>query len=95
MGQPDNDFLLYLPVYDMWYEQDGLLLMFDIHSMKKRAPRFIEAVNRMINEGYGVDYISDNFIRSLETEGGVYQVSKTRNILRILFRKYNGSSFFG
>ena len=46
MGQPDNDFLLYLPVYDMWYEQDGRLLMFDIHSMKKRAPRFIEAVNR-------------------------------------------------
>jgi hypothetical protein len=70
MGQPDNDFLLYLPVYDMWYEQDGRLLMFDIHSMKKRAPRFIEAVNRIINEGYGVDYISDNFIRSLETEGG-------------------------
>lgn len=69
MGQPDNDFLLYLPVYDMWYEQDGRLLMFDIHSMKKRAPRFIEVVNCIIDAGYNVDYISDNFIRSLETEG--------------------------
>lgn len=27
MGQPDNDFLVYLPVYDMWDEQDGRLLL--------------------------------------------------------------------
>lgn len=40
MGKPDNDFLIYLPVYDMWQEQDGRLLMFDIHKMAKRAPRF-------------------------------------------------------
>lgn len=37
MGQPDNDFLVYLPVYDMWQEQDGRLLMFDIHKMARRA----------------------------------------------------------
>lgn len=70
MGQADNDFLVYLPVYDMWYEQDGRLLMFDIHSMKKRAPRFINAVDRIINAGYDVDYISDNFIRSLRSSDG-------------------------
>jgi hypothetical protein len=44
MGQPDNDFLVYLPVYDMWDEQDGRLLVFVIHKMAKGAPRFIEAV---------------------------------------------------
>ncbi|MBE6287375.1 MAG: glycosyl hydrolase family 2 [Mediterranea massiliensis] len=77
MGQPDNDFLLYLPVYDMWQEQPGRLLMFDIHSMARRAPRFIKAVNRIISAGYDVDYISDNFIRTasckdnlLKTVGG-------------------------
>ncbi|MBR6367690.1 MAG: glycosyl hydrolase family 2 [Bacteroidaceae bacterium] len=65
-GKPDNDFLVYLPVYDMWNEQSGRLLMFDIHHMKDRAPRFIESVNKIINSGYDVDYISDNFIRSLQ-----------------------------
>ena len=30
MGKPDNDFLVYLPVYDMWEEQPGRLLLFDI-----------------------------------------------------------------
>lgn len=64
MGKPDNDFLLYLPVYDMWQEQDGRLLMFDIHKMDKRAPKFIDAVHRINKAGYDVDYISDNFIRS-------------------------------
>ena len=77
MGKPDNDFLLYLPVYDMWQKQDGRLLLFDIHKMAKRAPQFIDAVHRMINAGYDLDYISDQFIRTttcvdgkLVTSGG-------------------------
>lgn len=70
MGQPDNDFLVYLPVYDMWQEQPGRLLMFSIHDMEKRAPRFIEAVHRISNAGYDMDYISDNFIRSSSCVNG-------------------------
>lgn len=69
-GMPDNDFLVYLPVYDMWNEQDGRLLMFDIHNMAKRAPRFIEAVHRINKAGYDMDYVSDNFIRSATCRDG-------------------------
>jgi hypothetical protein len=78
MGQPDNDFLIYLPVYDMWHEQNGRLLMFDIHKMAQRAPEFIDVINRINKAGYDLDYISDNFIRSatcvngkIVTAGGV------------------------
>lgn len=70
MGQPDNDFLVYLPVYDMWDDQDGRLLLFDIHKMAKRAPRFIEAVHRIYGAGYDMDYISDNFIRNAMCQDG-------------------------
>ncbi len=70
MGKPDNDFLVYLPVYDMWQDQDGRLLLFDIHKMDKRAPRFIEAVHRIYNAGYDMDYISDNFIRTAVCRNG-------------------------
>lgn len=48
----------------MWQEQDGRLLMFDIHKMARRAPGFIEAVHRINDAGYDMDYISDNFIRT-------------------------------
>ena len=70
MGQPDNDFLVYLPVYDMWQEQDGRLLMFDIHKMDRRAPRFIEAVNKIRAAGYDVDYISDRFVEQTVCRDG-------------------------
>lgn len=70
MGQPDNDFLVYLPVYDMWQEQDGRLLLFDIHKMAQRAPRFIDAVHRINDAGYDMDYISDNFIRTAACRDG-------------------------
>ena len=71
MGQSDNDFLVYLPVYDMWHEQPGRLLAFDIHGMHERAPKFIETVNSIMSAGYDVDYVSDNFIRSIRCEDGL------------------------
>jgi len=70
MGKPDNDFLVYLPIYDMWAEQPGRLLLFDIHKMKERAPQFIETIHQICNSGYDVDYISDSFIRSLCFKNG-------------------------
>lgn len=69
-GKPDNDFLVYLPVYDMWAEQPGRLLQFDIHHMAERAPRFIAAITQIVKSGYDVDYISDQFIRSTQCKNG-------------------------
>ena len=64
-GEPDNDLLVYLPVYDIWHEYPGRLLQFDIHSMDKKAPRFIHAVNTIYNAGYDMDYCSDRMIQSI------------------------------
>lgn len=69
-GQSDNDFLVYVPIYDMWQENAGGLLMFDIHKMERLAPRFIESINSLVKNGYDCDYISDNFIRSLTLKNG-------------------------
>ena len=70
MGQPDNDFLVYLPIYDIWHEQPGRYLMFDIHKMREKAPRFIEAVNTICEAGYDVDYISDAFLQQTVVRNG-------------------------
>ena len=44
-GQPDNDFLVYLPVRDMWANNtDTRLMQFDIHEMDRKAPEFIKAI---------------------------------------------------
>ena len=70
MGKPDNDFLVYLPVYDLWNEQKGRLLTFDIHKMQRVAPKFIATVNEICNNGYDVDYISDSFVRTTRCVDG-------------------------
>ncbi len=77
-GQPDNDLLVYMPVYDAWFENPGRLLMFAIHGMQEKAPRFVEAVNTIYNAGYDMDYMSDRMLQKctvgpdkcIVTEGG-------------------------
>ena len=61
-GEPDNDILVYLPFYDMIYEQPGRLVQFDIHSMAERAPKFINSINAIIKAGFDCDYISDRYV---------------------------------
>lgn len=80
LGQPDNDFLVYLPVRDMWHQRDHnntLLMQFDIHSMAKKAPQFIRSILTIDSLGYDCDYISDRQLANvriadgmLVTEGG-------------------------
>lgn len=80
-GEPDNDFLLYFPLEDIWYQQDGApYLMFDIHKMDVRMPEVKRAVNEIINAGYDVDYVSDKLLASLKVnpDGTVSGEGKAR-----------------
>ena len=44
-GQPDNDFLVYLPIRDMWKKNpEKLLMQFSIHAMGQLAPEFIKTI---------------------------------------------------
>lgn len=72
MGTSDNDFLLYLPIYDIWEEQRGnYFTTFSIHGMRDRLPEFYGAVEEIRKLGYDLDYISDHFIQSAVVENGL------------------------
>ena len=68
-GKPDNDILVYLPFYDMIYDQPGTVALFDIHSMEHRAPKFINTVQNIISIGYDVDYVSDRYLQKDDVVG--------------------------
>lgn len=71
MGQPDNDFLVYLPVRDMWQKNTGKLLMqFSIHAMGKLAPDFIKSILAIDKAGYDCDYISERLLMDTRYENG-------------------------
>jgi len=71
-GKPDNDFLLYLPIYDIWEEQRGnYFTTFAIHGMRERLPDFCNAVDKIMESGYDLDYISDRFLMTTTLENGL------------------------
>ncbi len=62
-GEPDNDFLVYLPIRDMWQKQpDKLLMQFSIHQMGKLAPEFIQSILEIDHAGFDCDYISERLL---------------------------------
>ncbi len=82
MGEPDNDFLVYLPVRDMWRKRmpvtnidpqigDDLLMQFDIHGMEEKAPEFIHSILSIDSLGYDCDYISDRQLAKVKIENGM------------------------
>ena len=73
-GQPDNDFLVYLPVRDMWQKQpDKLLMQFSIHQMGKLAPEFIQTILDIDHAGFDCDYISERLLMGVTVKDGMLQ----------------------
>ena len=71
-GTPDNDLLVYFPVYDIWYEQqDNFYFSFAIHGLRDKLPKFYQTVEQIRESGRDVDYISDSFIMSSTVENGL------------------------
>ena len=70
-GQPDNDFLVYLPLRELWRKDTkNRLMMFDIHSMDKKSPEFIQAILDIDKAGFDCDYISDNLLMTTVCRDG-------------------------
>jgi glycosyl hydrolase family 106( putative alpha-L-rhamnosidase) len=63
-GEPDNDVLLYWPIWDNWHDAAGRRLDFRVHDPTWLRARPIGDVAAMLwARGYGFDYISDRQLR--------------------------------
>ena len=74
-GQPDNDFLVYLPIWDVWQQQDDLYLMFDIHKIQTLMPSFFDMVVDIQKLGFDTDYISDKYLEQTSVKKGKIKTS--------------------
>ncbi|HMB99718.1 MAG TPA: glycosyl hydrolase, partial [Flavobacteriaceae bacterium] len=74
-GKPDDEVLLYWPIYDIWGANlDGnLFLQITIHSLKTwlYGTSFYDAAEELMSNGYGLDFISDEFIEKATVENGL------------------------
>ncbi|SHI57930.1 hypothetical protein SAMN04488513_101698 [Pseudozobellia thermophila] len=69
-GQPDNETLIYWPIYDVWddYLKGTLFFQFKIHSLDEwllNTP-FYRTTQKLMSQGISTDFISDRFIEKAE-----------------------------
>ncbi len=81
-GQPDDDVLLYWPIYDFWQQPKGLVQPLTVHARDWLEGQPIgRAAKRLWDEGYAFDYVSDRQLAlgragegGIEMPGGHYRV---------------------
>ncbi len=73
-GQPDNEVLLYWPIHEVWarFLKGSLFHQFKIHSLDEwlYGTSFYEMAKKLMQTGYGVDFISDQFLSKATVENG-------------------------
>ncbi len=76
-GTPDNDFLVFVPVRDLWNKQSHgkRLMQFAIHTMGQQAPDFTKTIDEIDRLGYDCDYISERFLLQTRYVDGMLQTA--------------------
>ncbi|MBC6698586.1 glycosyl hydrolase [Hymenobacter puniceus] len=73
-GQPANDVLVYLPIYDSYARPGKVLLQhFDGISHGFKGMQMGATGEEMLKQGYGFDFISDKQLRQTKTTGRTLQ----------------------
>lgn len=65
-GKPDNELLIYWPVYDTWQLEGPLNRMIGVHDVDEwlHPTAFYKAVRELSDSGYSMDFISDRLLDS-------------------------------
>ncbi len=76
-GKPDNDFLVFVPVRDLWNKQSKgkRLMQFAIHTMGLQAPEFAKTIDEIDRIGYDCDYISERYLLQTRYVNGMLQTA--------------------
>lgn len=81
-GNPDSDVFFYYPIDDLWQRQEGIYMMFDIHSMEKKMPEVKRMINELVKSGLDPDYLSDDLVSTLQVGKNGTIVSKGGNVYK-------------
>jgi len=73
-GQPDHEVLLYWPIHEVWakFLKGSLFHQFKIHSLDEwlYGTSFYDLAKDLMKAGYGVDFISDQFVQKATVQNG-------------------------
>jgi hypothetical protein len=73
-GEPDNDLLVYWPLQDVWYNQQGSsIYQLPINKISDwlEPTSFYQLSKEMTEKGYSMDFISDKYLLQTHLENGL------------------------
>ena len=77
-GKPDNEILLYWPVYDLWQNAPGLDFPFRAHNTDVwiHGTDLYKKSLQLKKDGYSYDYVSDEMIQKADVKGKTIFITK-------------------
>lgn len=71
-GKPDNELLVYWPVYDVWANPEGRMELISVHHIDKwlHPTEFYKQSKSLMELGYSIDFISDKMISGADVRNG-------------------------
>lgn len=75
-GEPDNEILIYWPVFDAWHNAKGMDMPLKVHDIDHwlYPTRFYKDLVGLQNAGYSLDFASDKMLEQAHTQNGVLRV---------------------
>ncbi|MDW7694899.1 glycosyl hydrolase [Flammeovirgaceae bacterium SG7u.111] len=71
-SKPDNELLVYWPVYDVWQHSEKLLEQLSIHHIDEwmHPTQFYKMSEDLYSKGYSMDFISDQLLKNATVKNG-------------------------
>jgi len=85
-GKPDNELLIYWPIYDQWANPKGKEMAFKIHNIEKwlQPTAFYKNLDKLGKSGYSLDMVSDKMIAEAQLDNQNIQVAKEGGSYKVL-----------
>ena len=85
-GKPDNDVLVYLPMYDFWHKKSPLEMTFTVHNQNQwlYPSSFYSTAMDLWKKGYTYDTVSDQFLSNVSCKDGKVSISQNEYALVIV-----------
>jgi len=77
-GKPDNEIMIYWPVYDAWNNASGMDLAFKIHDIDQwlHPTPFYKNLVELQEKGYSLDFVSDKMLAASSVKNGILKVAE-------------------
>ena len=85
-GTPDNELLIYWPIYDVWNSAKGLDMALKVHDVDEwlHPTSFYKLAKNLSKVGYAFDFASDRLLKKSNTKGGLISTDKVAAPYKVL-----------